>query len=899
MTLRTKTLYAFGFIATLPVLIMGLFMLGSAEGILEDTLRQEHEVFIESVSNRLTTFLASTQSEFLSTVQEIPFGAIEGKEYGKVEQYLLQAFRTHPRFGGGFFVLDKNGILVASAPLRLEFIGEGFHLKPYFKKTMHSRSPVIWGPHRSELAQLTVLTYTMPLLTYTGEFKGLLGGSVQISYKTALGSLREVHFGQKGYLTVSTPTGRVIVSSQRQSAGTETQSANPEEMIETSSDPLPTTGWIITVHEPRSQAFAPIRQLRNHGLIILVSALGFGILLGCWAALLLVRPLKRLQERVKNITPADLSLDLSEITGRDEIGDLAKTFARMTENLSAAQEEITLRAEELVVARDKAFDANRAKSQFLANMSHEIRTPMNAVTGFTDMLLDTQLTNEQKDYATSVKRSGEDLLSLINDILDFSKIEAGELDFEEIDFDPELLAYDVCDAVRPRIGSKSIELLCHIEDAVPASVKGDPTRFKQVLINLMGNAPKFMDSGEIELSLHIEEETERRIKLHAKIRDTGIGIPSGKLDLIFDSFSQADGSTTRKYGGTGLGLSICRQISNLMDGDVWAESEEGKGSIFHFTAWLEKSTGKSAERYTPALLTGKRILIIDDNRTNLEILTRNLELVGMRVVALRSGEEVLPALQKSVDEKDPFDVCISDIQMPGLSGYETAERIRESDSPLSNIRLIALSSVIERDARRCEEAGFDGFLNKPVRREKLYEMLARFPGEKKKGGEERREIMTQYSVREEMKLSIRILLAEDNPVNQKLAKIMLGKGGYQVEVANNGKEAVQKYITSPDDFDLIFMDIQMPEMDGVEACQAIRKKGFDTVPIIAMTAHAMKGDREKCIQSGMNDYVSKPIKREVVFAVIEKWVFGKGKHDGLARCQPPSPSSSVEKDLSS
>ncbi len=473
---------------------------------------------------------------------------------------------------------------------------------------------------------------------------------------------------------------------------------------------------------------------------------------------------------------------------------LEKKVEKRTIELQQAVE----RSKELAV---RATMAEKAKGRFLANMSHEIRTPMNGVIGFADMLLDTDLNEEQADFVMTIQRSGDALLLLVNDILDFSKIEADELDFEEIDFDLELLAYDVCELIRPKIESKPIEVLCRIDENLPSKVKGDPLRIRQVLTNLMGNAPKFTEAGDIELSIDVEKEENDRIMIHAKIRDTGIGIQNDKLDSIFEPFQQADGSTTRKYGGTGLGLSICKKMSNLMQGDAWVESEVNKGSIFHFTAWLKQAENKKDKkpaRVTPVVLSGKNVLIVDDNLTHLDILTHLLKKAGMNVTALNKSEQTIPTLQKAINNVGRFDLCILDILMPGLNGYDLARQIRNSG--FKDLPVIALSSVSKRDAGRFEEAGFDGFFAKPIRRKKLYRMMERFLGAgKDQRGEglilepkNSREYSARYSIREEVKHSTSILLAEDNPVNQKLAKMMLTKAGYEVAVANNGKEALEK-----------------------------------------------------------------------------------------------------------
>ncbi len=599
-------------------------------------------------------------------------------------------------------------------------------------------------------------------------------------------------------------------------------------------------------------------------------------------------------------------------------------------------------------AREAAEKANKAKSHFLANMSHEIRTPMNGIIGFTEMLFDTNLSTNQLDYVETIRRSGDALLSLINDILDFSKIEAGRLDFEETEFDPERIAYDICELTIPKVQSRPVEILCRIGDHLPSLVKGDPFRFQQVLANLMGNSVKFTESGEIELFMDAEDENDTQVKIHTKVIDTGIGIPKDKLSTIFAPFKQADDSTTRKYGGTGLGLSICKQISNMMGGDVWAESpvnsqlniencrlqdrfktpnnhqpstldhpSNGKtGTIFHFTAWLEKTNRNVDPKIAPSTLSGKRILVVNDNYNSLNILTKMLIAAGMDVAALDKGDDVLPTLQKALDSNNPIDFCILDLKMSGVNGYEIAKQIRNVKSSIRNIFLIALSFLLEREKQKDNETVFDAFLSKPVRREKLYQVLENVFNKKDKKNCPRNngDLRTQKHFKPsssaliEEENSSYILLAEDNPINQKLAKMMLTKAGYQVETADTGKKAVDKFINSSGKFDLIFMDMQMPEMDGIEATHHIREweerniakdpspdaksshqnmtlfqgdfsidnrqSSNNRVPIVALTANAIKGDREKCLENGMDDYITKPINKKIFFEVIEKWISG-------------------------
>lgn len=581
---------------------------------------------------------------------------------------------------------------------------------------------------------------------------------------------------------------------------------------------------------------------------------------------------------------ADLAC-LRDITRRKQAEE---ELRRVNEDLEEKNLQLQNSLEQVNQLAVVAQAANVAKSQFLANMSHEIRTPMNSIIGFTDILLDSTMTPDQTDYLRTIKRSGDALLSLIDDILDLSKIETSHVQLELVDFDPELMIYEVCDLIQPRLAGKPVELFCRIADETPARIKGDPARFRQVLLNLLGNAVKFTEAGEIGVDLGVDGGEDDRVRLHIKVWDTGIGIPADKLEFIFGSFQQVQGDSTRRYGGTGLGLSISRELASLMNGNLWAESELGRGSVFHFVVACEGATAPREEAVLFASLQGKRVLVVDDHPANLDILGHLLQRQGMVATLLSKSTDVEATILRAAAEGKPFELAIIDIQMPGMDGYETARLIRHLEEKIPRIPLLAFSSSTEGMHRRFQEAGFNAYLRKPVRRKTLIDVLERIIGDGNNAGVNESEILvTEQSVSSNLKQEVLILLVEDNPDNQLLMKRILTKAGYNIEIAGNGREAVEAYREAPERYDLILMDIQMPELDGYGATEAIRalegvRESAETgvapksVPIIALTAHAMVTEREQCLSKGMNDYMTKPIKREKLFEMIRRWVAHEG-----------------------
>ena len=859
----------------------------------------------------------------------------------RAQRFLDTRWALKGIFDSGLFLVDNEGNIVAESPYKPGLRGRNIAYREFFSIPTETKRSYISKPYESVHAKgRPSVIIVVPIFNKQGEFVGRLHGLFELLGANFLSALPLQKIGQNGYFYVTTNDRLIVAHPDKnrlmkpaaapgqnvfydraldgfEGSGSTTNSSGVKMLIAIKR--LSSTGWILAGQLPETEALAPF--WRAAWLLVIASiVLGAFLILAC-AILIsnMLKPVAYMVEHMKKVPTLRANDRRMRVSAGPDLSEIVTGFNTMVEELVSSESqrnEVTDQLRQLNVeledrvrrrtfelesanaelgrARDTAESATRAKSEFLANMSHEIRTPMNAVLGMTDLVLRSELTEKQRDYLVKAKGAAVSLLGIINDILDFSKIEAGRLELEEGEF----LLSEVLDKLTAIIAikaqEKDLDFLLNVPQNVPLALIGDPLRLSQILLNLCSNAVKFTNEGEIIVSVERLEQAGDEVSLKFSVRDSGIGMSEEQKQKLFLPFSQADTSTTRKYGGTGLGLAISRQLVALMGGEIGLESKIGEGSVFYFTARFRLGQSEVISQIEAAFSLPKvRILVIDDSQNAREILSSYLSAFGYEATCCASGREGLDELERS--QPTPYELVLMDWKMPAMDGFEAARAILRQPERYGRPKIVMVTAYgNEGIQQRVEEERLDGYISKPVSMSSLLDTLSNVfvlrvtptVAMAKAADAKVSESFVQIK-------GMRVLLVEDNEINQQIAKDLLqAVAGVDVKVACNGEEALQKIEQNP--FDAVLMDIQMPVMDGYEATRQIRSRAdYANLPIIAMTAHAMVKDRERCLQAGMNDYVTKPFDPPELFLTLAKWYVKKenSKPDSTSAIEEPESSS--------